>query len=86
MQGRIFGDHYLAINLTSITTVTFTSLTPCTITIISTPVQGPGTIPITFVLKNGSRVETLAREGEMALRLAQRSVGRKKACCKFSLK
>ena len=34
--------------------------------------QGPGTIPITFILKDGREVAALAREGEIALRLAQR--------------
>ena len=34
--------------------------------------QGPGTIPIKFILKDGTEVTAMARDGEIALRLAQR--------------
>ena len=47
--------------------------------------QGPGYIPVKFILKNGSEVSTLAREGEIGLRLAQRYEVPMEGACEASL-
>ena len=47
--------------------------------------QGPGTIPVKFILKNGSEVSTLARPGEISLRLAQRYELPMEGACEASL-
>ena len=44
-----------------------------------------GHIPVHFELKNGSVVETLARSGEIALRLAQRYDIPMEGACEASL-
>ena len=46
---------------------------------------GPGHIPVKFILKNGSEVSSLAREGENCLRLAQRYEVPMEGACEASL-
>ena len=45
----------------------------------------PGTIPVNFILKDGSRVEAMGREGEILLRLAQRYEVPMEGACEASL-
>eukprot|EP00088_Acartia_fossae_P044369 TRINITY_DN4705_c0_g1_i9.p1 TRINITY_DN4705_c0_g1~~TRINITY_DN4705_c0_g1_i9.p1 ORF type:complete len:178 (+),score=0.28 TRINITY_DN4705_c0_g1_i9:40-534(+) len=45
----------------------------------------PGTIPVKFILKDNTIQDTLAREGEMALRLAQRHGIPMEGACEASL-
>ena len=45
----------------------------------------PGTIPVKFILKDGSEVSALGREGEPALRLAQRYEVPMEGACEASL-
>ena len=45
----------------------------------------PGHIPVKFILKDGSSVEAMAREGEVALRLAQRYDVPMEGACEASL-
>ena len=47
--------------------------------------QAPGDIPVKFILKDGSEVSALAREGEIALRLAQRYEVPMEGACEASL-
>ena len=45
----------------------------------------PGNIPVTFILKDGSSVEAMGREGEILLRLAQRYDVPMEGACEASL-
>jgi len=45
----------------------------------------PGTIPVTFINRDSTKVETLGREGELALRLAQRYDIPMEGACEASL-
>jgi ferredoxin len=45
----------------------------------------PGTIPVHFILKDNTVIDTLAREGEIALRLAQRHDIPMEGACEASL-
>jgi len=45
----------------------------------------PGSVEVTFILKDDTRVQTLAREGELALRLAQRFDIPLEGACEASL-
>jgi len=47
--------------------------------------KGPGTIPIIFILKDGTEVTAMARDGEIALRLAQRYDVPMEGACEASL-
>ena len=49
------------------------------------PSLPPGHIPVHFILKDGSVVETLGRDGEVALRLAQRYDIPMEGACEASL-
>ena len=49
------------------------------------PSLPPGHIPVHFVLKDGSVIETLGRDGEIALRLAQRYDVPMEGACEASL-
>ena len=49
------------------------------------PNAPPGHIPVKFILKDGAEVDTLARDGEIALRLAQRYDIPMEGACEASL-
>merc|ERR1712098_976854 len=49
------------------------------------PNSPPGNIPVKFILKDGREVDTLARNGEIALRLAQRFEVPMEGACEASL-
>ena len=49
------------------------------------PAAAPGTIPVHFILRDGGTVEALGRDGEMALRLAQRYEVPMEGACEASL-
>ena len=49
------------------------------------PSSPPGHIPVKFILKDGKEIETLARDGEIALRLAQRYDIPMEGACEASL-
>ena len=49
------------------------------------PNAPPGRIPVIFILKDGQEVEALARDGEIALRLAQRYDVPMEGACEASL-
>ena len=49
------------------------------------PSAPPGHIPVKFILKDGKELDTLARDGEIALRLAQRYDIPMEGACEASL-
>ena len=49
------------------------------------PGAPPGTIPVKFILKDGGEVDALGRDGEIALRLAQRYDVPMEGACEASL-